>query len=115
VADDHQVVRTGFAALLDTQPDFTVIGTACDGADAVRICRELDRPHGRPDAGHAPDRLPNSLLAVRELEVGVLIRVLTLCTSSQGNRSNIATITHHSTPTVPVCIVCHASCHIGHS
>ena len=41
VADDHNVVRTGFAALLDTQPDFTVVGTACDGTEAVRICREL--------------------------------------------------------------------------
>ena len=33
VADDHEVVRAGFAALLDTQPDFTVLGTAADGAD----------------------------------------------------------------------------------
>ena len=41
VADDHQVVRAGFAALLDTQPDFTVVGTACDGKEAVRVCREL--------------------------------------------------------------------------
>ena len=41
VADDHQVVRTGFAELLGTQPDFSVLGTACDGAEAVRICREL--------------------------------------------------------------------------
>jgi len=41
VADDHQVVRTGFAALLDTQPDFTVVGTAGDGVQAVRIGREL--------------------------------------------------------------------------
>ena len=41
VADDHQVVRTGFAELLGTQPDFRVVGTACDGAEAVRICREL--------------------------------------------------------------------------
>ena len=41
VADDHQVVRSGFAALLGTQPDFTVLGTAADGAEAVRISREL--------------------------------------------------------------------------
>jgi len=41
VADDHQVVRTGYAALLDSQPDFTVVGTACDGEDAVRTCRAL--------------------------------------------------------------------------
>ena len=39
VADDHQVVRSGFAALLDTQPDFTVVGTAQDGAEAVRVGR----------------------------------------------------------------------------
>ena len=41
VDDDHNVVRTGFAALLDTQPDFTVVGTACDGDEAVRVCRDL--------------------------------------------------------------------------
>jgi DNA-binding NarL/FixJ family response regulator len=40
VADDHQIVRSGFAGLLDTQPDFTVVGTAADGAEAVRVCRE---------------------------------------------------------------------------
>jgi DNA-binding NarL/FixJ family response regulator len=41
VADDHHVVRTGFAALLDTQQDLTVVGTACDGAEAVAACGEL--------------------------------------------------------------------------
>jgi len=40
VADDHQIVRNGFAALLGTQPDFTVVGTAEDGAEAVRVCQE---------------------------------------------------------------------------
>ena len=43
VADDHEVVRTGFAGLLDTQPDFTVVGTAADGAAAVRVCLDSDR------------------------------------------------------------------------
>ena len=41
VADDHEVVRAGFAALLDTQPDFTVLGIASDGAEAVQMSREL--------------------------------------------------------------------------
>ncbi|WP_433247148.1 response regulator [Streptosporangium sp. CA-135522] len=41
VADDHPVVRTGFAELLGTQPDFDVVATACDGAQAVRLCQEL--------------------------------------------------------------------------
>jgi DNA-binding NarL/FixJ family response regulator len=41
VADDHPVVRTGFAELLGTQPDFQVVGTASDGVEVVRICREV--------------------------------------------------------------------------
>ncbi|MGW0337737.1 response regulator [Streptomyces sp. NPDC003011] len=40
VADDHEVVRAGYAQLLATQPDFAVVGTARDGAEAVRVCRE---------------------------------------------------------------------------
>jgi len=55
VADDHQIVRTGFAALLDTQPDFTVLGTACDGAEAVQICREL-----HPDVVLMDVRMPGT-------------------------------------------------------
>ena len=40
VVDDQEVVRAGFGALLDTQPDFTVVGSAADGAQAVQLCRE---------------------------------------------------------------------------
>jgi DNA-binding NarL/FixJ family response regulator len=40
VVDDQQVVRDGFASLLESQPDLTVVGTASDGAEGVRICRE---------------------------------------------------------------------------
>jgi DNA-binding NarL/FixJ family response regulator len=53
VADDHQVVRTGFAELLGTQPDFAVLGTACDGAEAVRLCHEL-----QPDVVLMDVRMP---------------------------------------------------------
>jgi DNA-binding NarL/FixJ family response regulator len=40
VVDDQQVVRDGFASLLESQPDFTIVGTASDGTEGVRVCRE---------------------------------------------------------------------------
>jgi DNA-binding NarL/FixJ family response regulator len=40
VADDQEIVRAGYTALLNTQPDITVVASAANGADAVRLCRE---------------------------------------------------------------------------
>jgi DNA-binding NarL/FixJ family response regulator len=44
IADDHPVLRDGLIAVLNTQPDFDVVGEAEDGADAIRKVEEL-----RPD------------------------------------------------------------------
>jgi len=47
LADDHPIVREGLRAVLETQPDFEVIGTpeqAANGDEALRLALEL-----RPD------------------------------------------------------------------
>jgi DNA-binding NarL/FixJ family response regulator len=64
VADDHQIVRSGFAGLLGTQPDFTVVGTAEDGAEAVRVCQETS-----PDVVLMDVRMPgvDGIEATRQL------------------------------------------------
>ncbi|HEY3249047.1 MAG TPA: response regulator transcription factor [bacterium] len=41
IAEDHAIVREGIRMILLTQADFEVIGEAQDGADAVRLVREL--------------------------------------------------------------------------
>ena len=53
VADDQQAVRAGFAALLETQADITVVATAADGREAVDGCREH-----RPDVVLMDIRMP---------------------------------------------------------
>jgi DNA-binding NarL/FixJ family response regulator len=53
VADDQEIVRAGFAALLATQEDFEVVGTAADGAEAVALCRER-----KPDVVLMDVRMP---------------------------------------------------------
>ncbi|BEP14897.1 response regulator transcription factor [Acidothermaceae bacterium B102] len=42
IADDQKVVRDGLAMLLGLLDDITVVGTAVDGADAVRQAADLD-------------------------------------------------------------------------
>jgi DNA-binding NarL/FixJ family response regulator len=44
LADDHELFRQGLSSLLNTQPDFEVVGQASDGFEALSMAREL-----RPD------------------------------------------------------------------
>jgi DNA-binding NarL/FixJ family response regulator len=77
IADDQQAVRAGFAALLDTQPDITVVASAADGEEAVQLSREH-----QPDVALMDIRMPvmDGIVATRELcatEGGPRVLVLT--------------------------------------
>lgn len=42
IADDHQLVRAGFRALLESEPDITVVGEASGGAELVELLRRTE-------------------------------------------------------------------------
>lgn len=64
IVDDQAMVRAGFAAILDAQPDLTVVGQAADGAEGVALSHRL-----RPDVVLMDVRMPemNGLEATRAL------------------------------------------------
>jgi len=41
LVDDQDLVRAGFAMVLGSQPDLTVVGEAADGTAAVRLARDI--------------------------------------------------------------------------
>jgi YesN/AraC family two-component response regulator len=53
VVDDQDMVREGFAALLDAQEDIAVAGQAANGVDAVTLARRH-----RPDVVLMDVRMP---------------------------------------------------------
>ncbi|QLL10575.1 response regulator [Pseudomonas chlororaphis] len=64
LADDHEVTRTGFVALLAGHPEFEVVGQARDGQEALDLCERL-----QPDIAILDIRMPllNGLGAARLL------------------------------------------------
>ena len=53
LADDQALVRAGFRALLDAEPDITVVGEAGDGVQAVKLAEQC-----RPDVVLMDIRMP---------------------------------------------------------
>jgi len=75
IADDHAMVRSGLDQLLSSVDDFSVIGHACDGVEAVQLCEVL-----RPDVVLMDITMPNMdgltatrLLHQRNLNVKVIV------------------------------------------
>lgn len=78
VADDQELVRDGLAAILDSEDDITVTGTAADGAEAIALVLRLE-----PDVVLMDIRMPevDGIEATRQLvSAGTPSRILVLTT-----------------------------------
>ncbi|HSY99224.1 MAG TPA: response regulator transcription factor [Terriglobales bacterium] len=83
IADDHPIFRDGLRRLLETEPDLKVIGEACDGAEAVRLARQL-----KPDILLLDLAMPRhpGLEALREMSSGSnqnAVRVILLTAAAE--------------------------------
>jgi DNA-binding NarL/FixJ family response regulator len=78
IVDDHPVVRDGLRGMFESAGDFTVLGEASNGVEAVELAARLD-----PDVVLMDLRMPggNGVDAIRELtRRGARSRVLVLTT-----------------------------------
>jgi len=78
IVDDHPVVRDGLRGILESSLDFTVVGEAADGAEAVTRAEAL-----RPDVVLMDLRMPGTdgVSAIKQLvQRGATARILVLTT-----------------------------------
>lgn len=77
VVDDQQLVRAGFRVILDLEPDFTVVGEAGDGHEAITLATRL-----QPTVVLMDVRMPgmDGLNAARAIVADTASRVLMLTT-----------------------------------
>jgi NarL family two-component system response regulator YdfI len=66
IADDHLIIRQGLRLILETEPDFELIGEASDGNEALSLCNNL-----KPDVVLMDLRMPNmdGLTAIEKLRI----------------------------------------------
>jgi len=77
IADDHLVVRDGLRGMLESQPDFEVVGEASNGEEAVHLTSSL-----KPEVVLMDLRMPvmDGVTAIRQIkdnQPGVQVLVLT--------------------------------------
>src|ERR1700677_3902364 len=77
IVDDERLIRAGFRAILEVEPDLTVIGEAADGLDAIDLARKRS-----PDVVLLDIRMPgmDGLTAARRIVAETDSSVLILTT-----------------------------------
>ena len=77
IVDDERLIRAGFRAILESEPDLTVIGEAADGLDAIDLARKRS-----PEVVLLDIRMPgmDGLTAARQIVAETESRVLILTT-----------------------------------
>lgn len=70
IADDQELVRSGYKAILSTYPDFEIVGVASNGREAVELAQQL-----RPDVVLMDIRMPelNGIDAARDITQNPLL------------------------------------------
>ncbi len=86
IADDHPIFRDGLRRLLEAEPDLKVIGEASDGAEAVRLARQM-----KPDILLLDLAMPKhpGLEALRDLSVGSSTPVRVILLTAAAEKSQI--------------------------
>ncbi|MCF2147571.1 response regulator transcription factor [Desmonostoc muscorum LEGE 12446] len=77
IVDDHPVVRQGLAAMIDREPDMTVIGQVCNGREAVAAFRQ-----------HQPDV---TLMDLRMPEMDGVAAITAICNEFENSRIIVLT------------------------
>jgi two-component system nitrate/nitrite response regulator NarL len=87
IADDHPIFRDGLRRLLESEPNLKVVGEACDGAEAVKLARQL-----KPEILLLDLAMPRhpGLEALREMSTGAgpnnSVRVILLTAAAEKNQ-----------------------------
>jgi two-component system, NarL family, response regulator len=77
IVDDHPVVLAGLTSMLNSQPDFEVVGSASDGEEALQILRKRGADVLLLDLRMAGMNGVDTLLAIKAEHIDVRALILT--------------------------------------
>lgn len=78
LVDDHTLFRSGLKFLLEKQEDFSIVGEAADGLEAIKLIKQV-----KPDLVLLDVDMPimngkETLMQIREMDLDLLVLMLTV-------------------------------------